>query len=231
MRWRPGAARVSPPTRGLLGVVARLAQPLAVVAAGAAAGVVLLRVVGVADRRVAPRCAAGLVAEPHEAGKAPREQSAPSVHGEQLAGGGAGVEPTQPHPFVAGAGADHELAVGGASGRSSRLSARVAASSRSAAEDSTAPTRVSAIAWPLLVASPLAGRRRRRAVPPPAGRSRRPRASSSPRSAPGRGPRGRRRWRGRRGRGTRSLGRSAAGRGGGLASRQRELRGDAATAS
>ena len=84
------------PAVGLLGVVAPLADALAVAGAGRAALGRILGVVEVADRRVAPRVAATLVAKAEEVGQPALEPPAVLVHGDQLAGRGLLVEAAHP---------------------------------------------------------------------------------------------------------------------------------------
>ena len=76
-------------------VIAEGAQPLSVVEAGVAPGRVGLDVVGVPDRGIAERPAAGHVPPADETGQGLREDSADGLHRDQLTGGGVRVEPAQ----------------------------------------------------------------------------------------------------------------------------------------
>ena len=98
------------PARGLLGVVAGLAEPLGVVAAGGTVPGVVEGVVEVAHRGVTPRGAADLVAQPDEPGERPAEPAAPAIHGDQVSGVGVGVEPPEPQLLSGGDSAGDDLA-------------------------------------------------------------------------------------------------------------------------
>ena len=92
------------PAERLLGVVARLAEPLSVDGRRLAAGDGRLRVVVVPDRGVAPRRPADPVAQSDEPRQPTREAAAARVQGDQLAGGGAAVEPAQVGEAAVGCG-------------------------------------------------------------------------------------------------------------------------------
>jgi len=87
---------VGAPSGCFLGVVAGLAESLAVGCGRLAAPSARLGVVDVGDRGIAPGGAAGLVPEDGQIAELAAERTAPTVHRDELAGVGSGVEAAEP---------------------------------------------------------------------------------------------------------------------------------------